>query len=109
MVMHDHGKSDGPILPVKLPNKGCGAPRSAEGVAGRGPAKGNLGQRDRVRTQWWDTLQHALDRIRQVVKRLRVRPEVGAQCGSSACWDLCGGCRVTGIPTATFLRSYVLY
>ena len=28
-------------------------------------------------------------------------PEVGAQCGSSACWDLCGGCRVTGIPTAS--------
>ena len=32
---------------------------------------------------------------------LRYTPEVGAQCISSACWDLCGGCRVTGIPTAT--------
>ena len=29
------------------------------------------------------------------------QPEVGAQCVSSARWDLCGGCRVTGIPTAT--------
>ena len=28
-------------------------------------------------------------------------PEAGAQCGSSARWDLCGGCRETGIPTAT--------
>ncbi|MFH2047285.1 MAG: hypothetical protein ABIK92_19325, partial [Pseudomonadota bacterium] len=26
--------------------------------------------------------------------------EAGAQCISSACWDLCGGCRVIGIPTA---------
>ena len=33
---------------------------------------------------------------------LRYTPEVGAQCISSACWDLCGGCRVTGIPTATY-------
>jgi hypothetical protein len=28
-------------------------------------------------------------------------PEVGAQCGSSARWDLCGGRRATGVPTAT--------
>ncbi len=28
-------------------------------------------------------------------------PEVGAQCGSSARWDLRGGHRVTGVPTAT--------
>ena len=27
-------------------------------------------------------------------------PEAGAQCGRSARWDLCGGCRATGIPTA---------
>ncbi len=27
-------------------------------------------------------------------------PEVGAQCGSSARWDLCGGRRATGVPTA---------
>jgi hypothetical protein len=34
---------------------------------------------------------------------LRVRPEVGARCGSSARWDLCGGRRVTGVPTATLV------
>jgi len=28
-------------------------------------------------------------------------PEAGAQCISSARWDLCEGCRVTGIPIAT--------
>ena len=32
-------------------------------------------------------------------------PEVGAQCGSSARWDLCGGRRVTGVPTATPLMG----
>ena len=54
--MHDHGKSDSLIVPVKLPNKGCGAPRSAEEVEGRGLAKGNLVQQNRVRTQWREAL-----------------------------------------------------
>ncbi len=30
-------------------------------------------------------------------------PEAGAQCISSARWDLCEGCQVTGIPIATNL------
>ena len=42
--MYDHGKSDSFIVPKKLPNKGRGAPRSAEEVEGRGLAKGNLVQ-----------------------------------------------------------------
>jgi hypothetical protein len=29
-------------------------------------------------------------------------PEAGARCGSAARRERCGGCRVTGIPTATF-------
>jgi hypothetical protein len=32
------------------------------------------------------------------------RPEAGARCGSAARRDRCGGCWVTGIPTATFRR-----
>jgi hypothetical protein len=32
---------------------------------------------------------------------LHVSPEAGARCGSAARRELCGGCRVTGIPTAT--------
>ncbi len=32
---------------------------------------------------------------------LRYTPEVGAQCISSACWDLCGGRPVRAVPTAT--------
>ena len=31
----------------------------------------------------------------------RYASEIGAVCVSSACTDLCGGCRATGIPTAT--------
>jgi hypothetical protein len=65
--MNDHGKSDSSILPEKLPNKGRGALRSAEGVEGRELAKGNLVQQNRVRTQWRENLQHALERIRQAV------------------------------------------
>src|SRR5215468_304480 len=39
-------------------------------------------------------------------RHLRVparRPEAGARCGSAARRDLCGGCWVTGIPTATVM------
>src|SRR5215831_7231958 len=31
----------------------------------------------------------------------RHSPKVGAQCGNSARWDLCGGPGVTSVPTAT--------
>jgi hypothetical protein len=79
--MYDHGKSDSLIVPEKLPNKGCGTPLSAEEVEERGlasggvvspslattPPKGNLVQQNRVRTQWRENLQHALERIRQAV------------------------------------------
>ena len=89
--MYDHGKSDSLIVPKKLSNKGDGAPRSAEEVEGREsasggvvteeglttPPKGNLVQQNRVCTQRRITLQHALERIRQVLdphldQRLRV-------------------------------------
>ncbi len=66
--MHGHGKSGSPVVPGKLPNKGSGAPPSAEGVEGRGRAKGNPAQQTRDRTQWRETLHHALGRIRQVAK-----------------------------------------
>jgi hypothetical protein len=57
-------------------------------------------------------LQRALERIRQPAQRDKVialisgsdcasLPEVGAQCGSSARWDLCGGRPVRAVPTAT--------
>jgi len=39
--MNAGGKSDGPIVPERLPNKD-GADSSAEAVEGRGPTKGNI-------------------------------------------------------------------
>lgn len=70
MVMYDHGKSDDSTVPMKLSNKGGGAPSSTEGAEGRESAKGNLVQQNRVRTQRRECdLQHALGRIRQAAKR----------------------------------------
>jgi hypothetical protein len=102
------GRSDSLIVPKKLLNKGRGAPRSVEEVEGRGLAKGNLVQQNRVRTQWRETLRRALERIRQAISACASELEVGAQCGSSARWDLCGGRRVTGVPTATLLGFRML-
>jgi hypothetical protein len=99
--MNERGKSDSSIVPEKLPNKGCGTPQPAEGVEERGLATGNPIQRTRSRTQSRRELQHVLERIRQAERSnvCTLLPKAGAQCGSSACWDLSGGRRVTGVPT----------
>lgn len=73
--MNGHGKSDSFIVPKNLPNKGSGAPLSAEGEEGRGLTKGNPDQQNRFRTQRRVDLQHALDRIRQkVMSKQRSNP-----------------------------------
>ncbi len=64
--MHERGKSDSPIVPGKPPNKGAGAPASAEGVEERGLAKGNPFQPPQTRTQSRKALMLKLERIRQV-------------------------------------------
>jgi hypothetical protein len=69
--MNGRGKSDSSIVPGKLPNKGGGALRPAEGVEGRGLAEGNLFQQPRFRTQSRSDLQQALRRIRQAARRDR--------------------------------------
>ncbi len=66
--MHERGKSDSPIVPGKLPNNGTGALVSAEGVEGRGLAKGNPRQPPQTRTQSRRALMLKLRRIRQVAK-----------------------------------------
>jgi RNA-directed DNA polymerase len=99
-VMHEHGKSDRPTVPAKLPNKdgprrqrryggpytgtkvetpdtAKGAPtaaadeadRTAEGVEGRGLAKGNLRQQNAPRTQGRAGVHSALERVRQAAAR----------------------------------------
>ena len=68
-AMNGHRESDNLIVPAKLPNNAPGAPDAAEGVEGRGLAKGNLVEGDRRRTQSRDRLQQALERVRQSVRR----------------------------------------
>ena len=68
-VMHDARKSDGPEVPRKSPNKG-GSP-SAEGMEGRGPTKGNAGQRTTCRTQCRESVSSELERVREVARKDR--------------------------------------
>ncbi len=69
IVMKDIGKSDKPIVPLKVANKERGRPRPAERLEERGLAKGNSGEQTRFWTQGQTDLQHALDRIREVARR----------------------------------------
>jgi hypothetical protein len=74
--------------------------------------------RETIRRAWWQTLRRRSQRHRLTWQRLDTlaehwlptprnacasRPEAGARCGSAARRDLCGGHRVTGVPTATLL------
>ena len=68
--MNDREKSDRSIVPVKSPNKSGAAAREAEGMEGRGRAKGNLDQGAMGRTQSRNKpIPSGLDRIREVAKR----------------------------------------
>ena len=66
-MMHDHGQSDSPMVPTKFPNK-AGRP-AAEGMEGRGLAKGNPGQQTAPRAQDRVGVPSALERVRQVAER----------------------------------------
>jgi RNA-directed DNA polymerase len=67
--MNEHGKSDGPVVPLKSPNK-AGQP-VAEEAEGRGPAKGNPRQQNAPRTQRRQDAQSALERVRLAAARDR--------------------------------------
>ncbi len=126
--MYGDGKSDRLIVAEKRANKDCGVPQLAEYVEPSSLTKGNSFQQNKFRTQCrygsiWTTLNGHEARNRGHCQEIvptshpqtcKVRwngygrrsvcastPEVGAQCGSSARWDLRGGRRVTGVPTAT--------
>ena len=68
-TMNEPRKSDGPIVPLKSPNK-AGQP-AAEEVEGRGPAKGNLPQQNAPRTQRRESAPSALERVRLAAARDR--------------------------------------
>jgi len=65
--MNDHRKSDRPIVPGKSPNK-AGAP-AAEGMEGRGLAKGNSREQNAPRTQRRTSAHSALERVRQAASK----------------------------------------
>ncbi len=66
--MNDHGKSDGPVLPAKPPNKPA-VMAGAEVVEGRGPAKGNTGSEARPGRSAGLGVSQELDRVRQAARR----------------------------------------
>ena len=67
--MNGRGKSDRPVVPAKSPNK-TGA-SVAEGMEGRGLAKGNLPEQNALRMQSRDSVHSALERVRQAAKKDR--------------------------------------
>lgn len=76
-MMHEHGKSDGPVVPAKPPNNGGGTrldpgrPKSspAEEAEGRGPVKGNPQEHTTLRAQDRTGVQQALARVRQAARK----------------------------------------
>ncbi len=107
-MMNGRGKSDSSIVPGKPPNRA--EEPAAEAVEGKGLAEGNSVGQNASRTLGRIDACSALERVRQSASVFATRsmdtllpslPEAGARCGNSARRDLCGGCRVTGIPTVT--------
>jgi len=68
-MTNDPRKSDRPMVPVKSPNK-AGQP-AAEGMEGRGLAKGNLREQNAPRTQSRNSVHSALERVRQAARKDR--------------------------------------
>jgi RNA-directed DNA polymerase len=63
-VMDDREKSDGLVVPGKLPNNAQGG--AAEVVEGSGPAKGNTASKTRLGLSAGESALSALDRVRRV-------------------------------------------
>ena len=66
--MNDHGKSDGPVVPAKQPNKPA-VVAGAEAVEGRGPATGNTASETRPGRSAGLGVSSDLDRVRQVARK----------------------------------------
>jgi RNA-directed DNA polymerase len=69
LVMHDHGQSDGPVLPEKRPNNAQGG--AAEAVEGRGPAKENATGQPRPGHGAGQGVSSGLVRVRQAALKDR--------------------------------------
>lgn len=89
------------------PTDGPSWPRTAECVEERRTAKGNSSESTRSRTQRriGSVTSTPSSRRRPSQDGTARGPEVGAQCGRSARWDLCGGRRAIRVPTAIRTRA----
>ena len=65
--MDDRGKSDGPVVPAKLPNNAQGG--AAEVVEGRGPAEGNAARETRAGLRAGVGVFSDLDRVRRMARK----------------------------------------
>src|SRR5260370_3795230 len=65
--MHEHGKSDGPVIPAKLPDRAVEA--AAEAVEERGPGKGNTDSTTHPGRSAGRDAPSGLDRVREVARR----------------------------------------
>jgi len=77
-MMNEHRKSDRPVVPAKSPNNADGlmassrdvkGPSAAEGMEGRGLAKGNPPRQNAPRTPCRAGAPSALERVRQAARR----------------------------------------
>jgi RNA-directed DNA polymerase len=66
-LMHDRGRSDGPVVPAKPPNNAADA--AAEAVEERGPAKGNAASETRPGHRAGVSVPSELDRVRRVARK----------------------------------------
>ena len=66
-MMHDCEKSDGCVLPVKLPNNALGG--AAEAVEGRRPVKGNATSETRPGPRAGQGAPSELDRVRRMAQK----------------------------------------
>ena len=64
---YDHGKSDGPVVPAKLPNKADSS--AAEVVEERGPTKERTASKTRPGHSADMSVSNALDRVRQAAQK----------------------------------------
>jgi hypothetical protein len=76
--MNEHGKADGPAVPVKSPNN-AGQP-GTEGAEGRGLAKGNPPQPNAFRTPSRVDALSALERVERSVRVLDRRVLTDDRC-----------------------------
>ena len=67
--MHEHGKSDNSVVPVKPPNKAIAASIGAEAVEERGLAKGNTDSTTRPGHRAGPDVSNGLDRVREVARQ----------------------------------------